>query len=86
MGTQKNLLDETVLLSTKTQANRRREDILEMYRRLMLRTGGYCWDSADSEKRPVTKDHSRSPDSALIEAKKGYRRVKVFKLLANALI
>ena len=39
-----------------------------------------------SEERQVTKDHSRFPDSALIEAKKGYRRVKVFKRLAEALI
>ena len=39
-----------------------------------------------SEERQVTKDHSRFPDSALIEAKKGSRRVKVFKWLAEALM
>ena len=66
--------DETVLLNTKKQANKRREDVLEMYRRRMLRMGCHCWDSVDSE-----KDHYRFPDSALIEAKKGYRGVEVFK-------
>ena len=40
-----------------------------------------CWGWAVtvSEELQVTKDHSRFPDSALIEAKKGYRRVKFFQ-------
>ena len=44
------------------------------------------WEVTVSEERQVTKDHSRFPDSTLIEAKKGYRRVKFFKRLAKALI
>ena len=47
----------------------------------MLRMGGSV-----SEERQVAKDHSRFPDPALIEAKKGYRRVNFFKRLAKALI
>ena len=63
MGTQKNRRDEKIILSAKTQANRRREDVLEMYRqRLLRKCGDYCWDSANSEERQVTKDHSRFPD------------------------
>ena len=67
-----------------TQKNRRDEKVILSLHEKRGRTG--VWEVTVSEERQVTKDHSRFPDSAMIEAKKAYRMLKFFKQLAKALI